>query len=110
MRLFLLLVSFSAVAAPPRVNYPPGGFQDNFWQGVQLQHLQTQQQLQSQDLYRRQLLQQDQQRQLQQAIDQQDQLEYQQRNSTMRQHSDLLKLYSQPIKTNPKAAKNKQGR
>ncbi len=107
LRLILFLLSFSAVAAP-RVNYPPGGFQDNFWQQVQIQHLQTQQQLQAQDQYRRQLLLQDQQRQIQQLQDQQNQLEYMQRNSIMYQHSDRLKMYSQPVNGNREVAKKKK--
>jgi ribosomal protein L9 len=106
LRLLLVFISFSAFAAP-RVNYPPGGFQDNFWQQVQIQHVLTQQQLQSQDQYRRQLLLQDQQRQIDQLQDQQSQIEYLQRNSIMRQHSDLLKIYSQPIKVQPQWVKQK---
>jgi tmRNA-binding protein len=106
LRLLLFLLSFSALAAP-RVNYPPGGFQDNFWQQVQIQHLQTQQQLQSQDQYRRQLLLQDQQQQIQRIVDQQGQIEYMQRNLNMHQYSDRLKMYSQPIKASPEAVKKK---
>jgi ribosomal protein L9 len=101
LRLLLLFLSFSAFSAP-RVTYPPGGFQDNFWQQVQLQHLQTQQQLQSQDQYRRQLLLQDQQRQIDRLEDRQNQIEHMQQNSIMHQHSDRLKMYSQPNKARPK--------
>ena len=106
LRLLLLFISFSAYAGP-RLTYPPGGFQDNFWNQVQLQHLQTQQQLQSQDLYRRQLLMQDQQRQLERLQDQQYQFEYLHRNSIMRNHSDRLRLYSQPLQTRPMNVKKK---
>jgi len=109
LRLLLFFISLSAFAAP-RVNYPPGGFQDNFWQQVQIQHLQTQQQLQSQDQYRRQLLLQDQQRQIEQIQDQQSQFEFMQRNSIMHQYSDRLKMYSQPIKVRPEAVKKKHTR
>lgn len=104
IRLLLLLLSFSALAAGPRVYGPPGGFQDNFWQNVQLQNLQTQQQLQYQDQYRRQLLLQDQQHQIQQLIDQQNQLEYMQRNLNMHEYSDRLKMYSKQ----PNAIKEKK--
>lgn len=109
LRLLLFFISLSVFAAP-RVTYPPGGFQDNFWQQVQIQHLQTQQQLQSQDQYRRLLLLQDQQRQIQQLEDQQNQIEYMQRNSIMHQYSDRLKLYSDPIKASPEALKKKHSR
>jgi tmRNA-binding protein len=109
LRLLLFFISFSALSAP-RVNYPPGGFQDNFWQQVQIQHLQTQQQLQSQDQYRRQLLLQDQQRQIQQLQDQQSQIEYMQRNSIMHQYSDRLKMYSNPVKGRPEVVKKKHSR
>jgi hypothetical protein len=108
-RLLLFFVSLSVFAAP-RVNYPPGGFQDNFWQQVQIQHLQTQQQLQAQDQYRRLLLLQDQQRQIEQLQDQQSQMEYLQRNSIMHQYSDRLKMYSQPIKARPETVKKKHTR
>ncbi len=106
LRFLLFFISLSAFAAP-RVTYPPGGFQDNFWQQVQLQQLQTQQQLQSQDQYRRLLLLQDQQRQLQQLEDQQYQIEYMQRNLQMHQHSDRLRMYSNPIKARQDAVKKK---
>lgn len=106
LRLVLFLLSFSVIAAP-RVNYPPGGFQDNFWQQVQIQHLQTQQQLQAQDQYRRLLLLQDQQRQIEKLQDQQNQIEFMQRNSIMHQYSDRLKMYSQPIYAGPKTVKKK---
>jgi hypothetical protein len=109
LRLLLLFVSFSAFAAP-RLNFPPGGFQDNFWQQAQIQHLQTQQQLQSQDQYRRLLLLQDQQRQLQQLRDQQYDFEYLQRNSIMHEHSNRLRMYSRPIKGRPEAVKKKQSK
>jgi hypothetical protein len=88
LRLVLFFISFSAIAAP-RLNYPPGGFQDNFWQQVQIQQIQNQLQLQSQDQYRRQLLLQDQQHQIEQLQDQQSQFEFTQRNSIMHQHSDV---------------------
>ena len=109
LRLLLFFISLSAYAAP-RVNYPPGGFQDNFWQQVQMQSLQTQQQLQSQDQYRRQLLLQDQGRQIQQLQDQQYQIESMQRNSIMHQHSDRLKMYSNPVKGKPEVVKKKHGK
>lgn len=108
-KLLLFFISFSAVAGP-RVTYPPGGFQDNFWQQVQIQQIQNQQQLQSQDQYRRMLLMQDQQRQLQQLQDQQSQLEYMQRNSIMHQHTDRLRMYSRPISTRPQVLKKKDGK
>jgi hypothetical protein len=104
LRILLFFVSFSVFAAP-RAYIPPGGFQDNFWQQVQIQHLQTQQQLQAQDQYRRSLLLQDQERQLQQLIDQQNQMEFFQRNQMMHQHSDRLRMYIQPLKANPEAVK-----
>jgi hypothetical protein len=106
LRLFLFFISFSALAAP-RVTYPPGGFQDNFWNQVQLQHLQTQQQLQSQDQYRRQLLLQDQHRQIQQLQDQHSEMEYMQRNSNMHQYSERLKMYSQPVNAKQEVVKKK---
>jgi hypothetical protein len=106
LRVLLFFVTFSAFAAP-RVTYPPGGFQDNFWQQVQIQHLQTQQQLQSQDQYRRQLLLQDQQHQIEHLQDQQYQLEYLQRNSIMHEYSDRLRSYSHPIKPKPQIVKKK---
>ena len=106
LRLVLFFISFSALSAP-RVIYPPGGFYNNFWQQVQLQHLQTQQQLQSQDQYRRQLLFQDQQRQIDQIQDQQHEIEIMQRNSIMHQHSDRLRLYSQSYRMRPKLEKQK---
>ena len=106
LRLLLFMISLPVFSAP-RWNQPPGGFQDNVWQRAQIQHLQTQQQLQEQDQYRRLLLLQDQQRQLQQVLDQQGQFEYMQRNSTMHQHSDRLRMYSQPIRPTPKKSNNK---
>jgi tmRNA-binding protein len=109
LRLLLFFISFSAFAGP-RVNYPPGGFQDNFWQQVQIQHIQTQQQLQSQDQYRRQLLLQDQQRQIEQLQHQQSQFEFTQRNSIMHQHSDRLKMYSNPGRGGSEIAKKKSNK
>jgi tmRNA-binding protein len=109
LRLLLFFISFSAFAGP-RVNYPPGGFQDNFWQQVQIQHIQTQQQLQSQDQYRRQLLLQDQQRQIEQLQDQQSQFEFTQRNSIMHQHSDRLKMYSNPGRGRSEIPKKKSSK
>jgi tmRNA-binding protein len=106
LRLVLFFISFSAIAAP-RLNYPPGGFQDNFWQQVQIQQIQNQLQLQSQDQYRRQLLLQDQQHQIEQLQDQQSQFEFTQRNSIMHQHSDRLKMYSNPGTGTPEIAKKK---
>jgi hypothetical protein len=108
--LLLFFISFSAFAKGPRLNFPPGGFQDNFWNQVQIQHIQTQQQLQSQDLYRRQLLMQDQQRQIQQLQDKQYQFEYLQRNSIMHDHSDKLRMYSRPHPTKPQTQKKKIGK
>lgn len=107
LRLLLILFSLSATAAP-RLTYPPGGFQDNFWQQAQYQHLQTQLQLQSQDQYRRQLLLQDQQYQIDRIRHQQDELEYLQRNSIMHDHSDRLRMYSRPSITKPKIDKRKK--
>ena len=106
LKLLLFFISLPVFAAP-RLNQPPGGFQDSIWQRAQIQHLQTQQQLQEQDQYRRLLLLQDQQRQLQQVLDQQSQMEYMQRNSTIHQHSDRLRMYSQPIKVKPNTVKKK---
>jgi len=106
LRLLLFFVSFSAVAAP-RVTYPPGGFQDNFWQQVQLQQYQTQLQLQSQDQYRRMLLLQDQERQIQQIEDQQNQLESRQGSMLMHQYSDRLKMYSRPSYIKSEVGKKK---
>jgi hypothetical protein len=101
-RLFILFfVSSAAFAAPRPYIPPPGWFNDSFWQQVQIQHLQTQQQLQAQDQYRRSLLLQDQQRQIERLRDQQSQFEYLQRNSIMHEHSDRLKLYSQPLRSRP---------
>jgi hypothetical protein len=104
LRILLFLLSFSAFAGT-RVYVPQNGFQDNFWQQVQIQHLQTQQQLQAQDQYRRFLLLQDQERQIQQIMDQQDQLEYMQRNLIMHEHSDRLRMYTRPIKVKPETVK-----
>jgi hypothetical protein len=110
LRLILLFfTSFSAVAGA-RLNFPPGGFYDNFWSQVQIQHLQTQQQLQSQDQYRRFLLLQDQQRQIEQLQDQQNQFEFLQRNSIMHEHSDKLRMYSRPVRLKPEVVKRKRGK
>jgi hypothetical protein len=109
LRLLLFIISLPVFAAP-RLNQPPGGFQDNVWQRAQIQLLQTQQQLQEQDQYRRLLLMQDQQRQLQQVLDQQSQFEYMQRNSTMHQHSDRLRMYSLPVKPRPAKSGNKHSK
>jgi ribosomal protein L9 len=109
LRLLLFFISLSAFAVP-RVNQPPVGFQDNFWQQVQLQHLQTQQQLQYQDQYRRQLLLQDQQQQIQRIMDQQNQFEFMQRNSIMHQYSDRLKMYSSPVRGRQEVVKKKHSR
>jgi len=106
LRLLWFFLSFSVYAAP-RVIYPPGGFQDNFWQQIQSQHLQTQQQLQSQDQYRRQLLQ-DQQWQIERLQDRQYKLDYMQRNSIMHDHSDRLRMYSEPPKVRPEALQQKK--
>jgi hypothetical protein len=108
LKLLWFFLSFSVYAAP-RVTYPPGGFQDNFWQQIQNQHIQTQQQLQSQDQYRRQLLQ-DQQWQLERLQDRQYKLDYMQRNSIMHDHSDRLRMYSQPPQVKPKALQQKRNK
>lgn len=107
-RLFILFFVSSVVFAAPRPYIPPPGwFNDNFWQQAQIQHLQTQQQLQAQDQFRRSLLLQDQQRQIERLQDQQSQFEYLQRNSIMHEHSDRLKLYSQPLRSRPYDTKKK---
>lgn len=98
------------VFAAPRLNQPPGGFQDNVWQRAQIQHLQTQQQLQEQDQYRRLLLMQDQQRQLQQIQNQQSEIEFTQRNQIMHQHSDRLRMYSLPVRPRPAKSDNKHSK
>ncbi len=103
LRVLLLLFSFS-VYAGPRSHGLPIWLQDNNWQQIQFQHLQTQQQLQAQDQYRRQLLQQDQERQLQKLQDQQNRLEGLQRSLLIHDHSERLKMYSRPLKVKPRVA------
>jgi len=109
LKIILFVISFPVLAGP-RGTQPPTGFQDNFWQQVQIQNLQNQQQLQNQDQYRRLLLLQDQERQIQRIQDQQDQLEYLQGSSQMHQYSDRLKMYSRPVRGNVGVVKKKQGK
>jgi hypothetical protein len=109
LKILLFFISLPALAAP-RGLQPPSGFQDNFWQQVQIQNLQTQQQLQSQDQYRRLLLLQDQEREIQRIQDQQNQLEYLQGSSQMHQYSDRLKMYSRPVRGNVGVVKKKPGK
>jgi uncharacterized membrane protein (DUF106 family) len=97
LRILLFYLGFSAYAMARSVAVPLG-FQDNFWQQVQVQNIQSQLQLQSQDQFRRLLLLQDQQRQIQRLVDQQSQLENMQRNMIMHQHADQLMRISRPIK------------
>ena len=101
LRILLLFISLSVWAAPPI------GFQDNFWQQVQIQDQQRQQQLQFQDQYRRQLLLQDQQWQIQRLQDQQRQIDNMQQHLMMQQYHDQLMLYSYPGKTRREAVKKK---
>jgi hypothetical protein len=103
--LILFFMSSIAVARTPIIFYYPPGFYDRMWVTEQMMHLQTQQQLQQQDLYRRQLLMQDQERQLQKIMDQQDQLRYMQDSSTMHEHSNRLKYFSYPHKNLQKKPK-----
>jgi len=86
---------------------PPTGFQDSFWQQVQIQNLQSQQQLQSQDQYRRQVLFQDQQMRMKQLEDQQNQLEDMQRSLMIHQDSNQLMIDSYPRKTRLTVVKRK---
>jgi hypothetical protein len=106
LKVLLLFISFSALALA-RGTQAPIGFQDNFWQQVQIQDAQRQQQLQWQDQYRRQLLLQDQKRQIQQLQDQQSEIDRIQQSLIMHQRSDLLKLYSVPVKTRREPVKKK---
>jgi hypothetical protein len=106
LKILLLYVSLSALALA-RGMQAPIGFQDNFWQQVQIQDAQRQQQLQWQDQYRRQLLLQDQQRQIQQMQDQQSEINRIQQSLIMHQRSDLLKLYSFPLKAGREPMKKK---
>ena len=78
----------------------PTGFQDSFWQQVQIQNLQSQQQLQSQDQYRRQVLFQDQQMRMKQ-------LEDMQRSLMIHQDSNQLMIDSYPRKTRLTVVKRK---
>jgi hypothetical protein len=106
LRIFLLfLLSFSAFAGPRGL---PIWLQDNNnWQQAQIIHIQTQQQLQAQDQYRRQLLIQDDLRQIQRITDRQSDLERLQRNQLMHNHSDRLLMYSRSIKPLPEAYRKK---
>ncbi len=104
--LILPFLSFSAQAGS-RSHGLPIWLQDNNWQQVQQQHLQTQQQLQAQDQYRRQLLQQDQERQIQRLKEQQDRLEGMQRSLLIHDHSNRLRMYSRPIKLRPEIVNRK---
>jgi hypothetical protein len=106
LRLLLFIISLSAFARPPATP-PLSGFQGNLWQQAQSMHLQTQQQLQAQDQYRRQLLLQDQQLQIDQLEYQQDQMDRMQRSATMHQYSDHLKQYSDSVNARPKEIKKK---
>ncbi len=102
LRIFLLYLSFSAIASARGNGYPIWLHNDNAWNRAQIMHLQTQQQLQSQDQYRRNLLLQDQLWQLQRLQDQQDDLNFMLHNSNMHQHIDRLKRYSRSL-TSPSA-------
>ena len=103
LRFLLFFLCFSVLAAP----MPPTGFQDSFWQQVQIQNLQSQQQLQSQDQYRRQVLFQDQQMRMKQLEDQQNQLEDMQRSLMIHQDSNQLMIDSYPRKTRLTVVKRK---
>ena len=74
----------------------PGNFSSNTWNQAQLMHLQTQQQLQAQDIYRRQLLNQDLQRQMDRLEDQRIEDDLRLNSLMMRQHTDRLRSLSRP--------------
>lgn len=95
LRLILLFLISLPVYARSIIVYP-GGFYSNTWNQAQMMHLQTQQQLQAQDLYRRQLLMQDQQWRMDQLEDQRILDNIRLNSTNMHQHSDRLKLYSRP--------------
>ena len=97
----------SKAKLPP---YPIWLYNDTLWQKEQLIHLQTQQQLQAQDEYRRQLLLQNQQWQLDRLRDEQQKLEYRQRNSIMYDYADRLRKYGALFKSAPATSKKKPER
>ncbi len=94
--LLLLFVSLPTYARTVLV--APGSFYSNTWQQAQYMHLQTQQQLQAQDLYRRQLLLQDQERRIDRLEDLQLQNSLRQNSLMMHEYSDRLRIYSRPLR------------
>lgn len=103
LRLILLLL-ISPPAYPRTVIIAPGGFYSNTWQQAQIMHLQTQQQLQAQDLYRRQLLMEDQQWRMDRLEDQRAEDNLRLNSLMMHQFSDRLKMYSRPVESRAKSA------
>lgn len=90
----ILLFLISLPAYSRSIVIYPGGFYSNTFNQAQLMHLQTQQQLQAQDLYRRQLLMQDQQWQMERLENQRALDDIRLNSLRMHQYSDRLKLYS----------------
>ena len=104
LRLMLLLL-ISLPAYSRSITIAPGSFYSNTWQQAQWMHLQTQQQLQAQDLYRRQLLIQDQEWRLDRLEDQRSRDNLRLNSLMMHQYSDRLKSYSRPIYRSPRVLK-----
>ena len=93
---FLLLLICIANVAWSRPNEGlPIWLQDSMmFNQAQLQHIQTQQQLQQQDLNRRLSIMQGQDQQLQRILDQQRQMESLQHSKNIYDHSQRLRIYS----------------
>ncbi len=104
---FLLTFLINAPVYSRSITVYPGSFYSNTWIQAQLMHLQTQQQLQSQDLYRRQLLMQDQQWQINRLADQRMLDELRMNSRLMHQYSDRLRRYSRSADAPTGAAKRK---
>lgn len=104
-KIFLLLISLPVIAGARQPPYPIWLYGDYLWQKEQAIHIQTQQQLLNQDLYRRQLLLQDQQWQMQRLQDEQELLNNRPQNSIMYEHADRLRKYSSPLKARTETLK-----
>ncbi|MBM4207823.1 MAG: hypothetical protein FJ190_07310 [Gammaproteobacteria bacterium] len=93
LRLILLFLISFPVYSRSIIVYP-GNFYSNTWNQAQIMHVQTQQQLQAQDLYRRQLLLQSQQWRMDRLEDQRISDGMRLNSLMMHHHSDRLKQYS----------------
>jgi hypothetical protein len=107
-KLLLLLIIMPITSLARQPGYPVWLYGDYLWQKEQAMHIQTQQQLLNQDLYRRQLLLQDQQWQIQRQRD--EQMNNLQQNSIMYEHADRLRMFSNQPNASPNAVKKKSGR